>query len=155
MLRATLAFAFLLTLSACDSTADPAAQLDPLSQSLLRATSDVPSFGGVELDGERVTVYTLGDVAAARVAVNRIFGDEMAVEIKSRPPQGRGSEGLKDQVSATINGISTTDYDETTGYVRVGVRDAEAVRRTIQAIRASTLPESEIIVQVELPFVAN
>lgn len=158
MLRATLALAFVLTLSACDSTSDPATQLDPLSEGLLRATSRVPDFGGVELEGERVTVYTLGDIAAARAAVTSIFGDDTAVNVENRPAQGQGSEGLKDRASAVLfsteNGTVSADYDETTGYVRIGVRDAESVRRTLRALRASDLPQAEIILQVELPVVA-
>lgn len=165
MLRATLALALILTLSACDSTTDPAGQLDPLSQSLLRATTDVPGFAGVELEtgeaiqtlGPIVLVYTLGDVAAARTAAASIFrGQGYQIQIQSRPAQGRGSEALKDQAAAALfggeNGAQSADFDETTGYVRVAVRDAAGVRQAYRVLQASDLPQSEIIIQVELPF---
>lgn len=170
MLRTALAFAFLLALSACDSTY-PEARLDPLSESFLRVTNEVPSFGGVEykLRGDDagddateplVTVYTLGDVAAAEAVAGPLFRRlAVRVEVKSRPAQGRGSEELKNQAGAILlgipNGGTSADYDERTGYVRIGVRNASAVRRTLEAIRANALPESDIIIQVDLPFRAE
>lgn len=138
----------LLLLAACSST-EPGDALDPLSQRLLRATSEVPAFGGVTFEGSRLVVFTLGVQPAAEATVRSIFGPD-AVEIRTRPERGYGSEDLKDAVSALdVGGAVSVDYDETTGYVRLGVVDADAVRRATAALDASMLPTSEVIVQVE------
>jgi hypothetical protein len=123
---------------------------------MLRATSEVPAFGGVAFEGDRLVVFTLGSQPTAAPVVRTIFGAETDVEVRTRPEAGQGSESLKDAVSALgIDGSATVDYDETTGYVRLGVVNAEAVRRASVALGASDLPATEVIVQVESPIVAQ
>lgn len=154
MPRLALSLVALLALAACSSTG-PGDALDPLSQSLLRATSEVPAFGGVAFEGSRLVVYTLGAQPSAEAAVRALFGAGVAVEVRTRPERGQGSESLKDAVAALgVDGTTSVDYDETTGYVRLGVVDAESVRRSTAALDASALPSSEVIVQVERRVIA-
>lgn len=139
----------LLALAACSST-EPDDALDPLSRGLLRATTEVPAFGGVAFEGQRLVVFTLGAQPEAEATVRAIFGADVAVDLRVRPERGQGSESLKDAVAALgVDGTLSVDYDETTGYVRLGIVDAESVRRATAALDASTLPAAEVIVQVE------
>lgn len=158
MRRLLVPLVALVAVAGCSSTESYESTLDPLSQQLLRATREVPQFGGVAFEGERLVVSTLGEAPAAEAAVRALFGTDIETEIRVRPERGRGSESLKDQASrATPGSLGATsfDYDETTGYVRVGVRDAASVRRVAAALEAASLPVAQIIVQVERPVVAQ
>ncbi len=154
MLRLLLPLIALVAVAGCSST-EPGSSLDPLSQSLLRATREVPSFGGVAFEGERLVVFTLGEAPTAEATARALFGTEIEVEVRTRPARGQGSEILKDRASAASGpGATSADYDETTGYVRVGVLDAASVRSVAAALEAAGLPMDQIIVQVESPVVA-
>lgn len=141
----------LLSVSAC-SSADPGADgpTDALSQGFIRAAREVPAFAGVALDGDRPVVFTRGDVSAAEPAVRAIFGP--AADVRARPERGRGSESLKDAVSravfGSVPGAHLVDYDETTGYVVLGVDDAASVRESYEAMRSARIPTDEVVVQL-------
>jgi hypothetical protein len=157
MSRLLLPLVALVAVAGCSSTDPVGDTLDPLSQRLLRATTEVPSFGGVAFEGERLVVFTLGEAPDAEAAVRALFGTEIEVEVRTRPARGQGSEILKDRAAAASFGAPggiSADYDETTGYVRVGVRDAASVRSVAAALEAAGLPMDQIIVQVETPAVA-
>ena len=120
-------------LSACSGSEPTDTPADALTEALRRATHEVPAFGGVEFEGDLVVVYTLGPASGAEAAVRALFEGEAPTEVRTRPARGQGSESLKDDVSrlvfGALDGAQSSDYDETTGYVRLGVLSADAVRR--------------------------
>ena len=147
-------FYALLTLSACSAASpDDEAPPDALTAGFLRAATEVPAYGGVAVDGGRPVVFTLGAEPAASPVVASIFGSEIDADVRERAAFGRGSEALKDHVSRLVLGsvpnTQSVDYDETTGYVRLGVTTADAVQATLSAMERAGLPTSEIIVSVE------
>ncbi len=151
MIRAS-ALLLILALAACSSTSpEDSSTLDGLTEQFARATAEVPSFGGLTFDGNAPVVFTLGDEPAAKPIVQEIFNADVAVQ--ARLPVGRGSEALKDLASRLLLGkvrdVQSADYDETTGYVRIGVVTAEAVREGYRVLEDAEYPTEEVIVEVE------
>ena len=151
MARTSLVLTALFALAACSSTTPDDGSDDWLTEPFARAATEVPQFGGVAFDGARPVVFTLGDRAAATPAARALLGDEVVV--RERAPRGQGSEALKGAATRLLLGsvrdVQSTDYDETTGYVRVGVLTASAVREAHRVMAAAGFPTSEVIVEVE------
>ncbi len=149
MIRVALVLA-LLSLAACSSTEPEGSGLDALTEQFVRARAEVPSFGGVAIEGDRPVVITLGADPAAGPAVRSIFGD--AAEVRARPEQGRGSEALKDRVSNATFGVvedaQSVDYDETTGYVVLELVTAAALGEVYPTLERAGVPTSEVLVEV-------
>ncbi|MDT7858307.1 hypothetical protein RQM47_16785 [Rubrivirga sp. S365] len=63
---------------------------------------------------------------------------------------------MKGQVTQLLLGAvrdaQTTDYDETTGYVRLGVLTADAVRDAYRVMDDIDFPTENVIVQVQAPI---
>ena len=128
-----------------------------LTEKLRRVTYEVPAFGGVDFEGSQLTVYLLGGEQRekAKTVLAQIFGDEAReILLLERLPRGRASEQLKSKARdvLTVAGASSLDYDETTGYLRVGVVEAEAIERAeIKLIELGVSLEM-VIRQVERPI---
>lgn len=128
-----------------------------LTEKLRRVTYEVPAFGGVDFEGSQLTVYLLGGElwAEAKATLKDIFGDETSeIVLLERAPRGRASEQLKNAARnvLTIAGASSLDYDETTGYLRVGVIEADAVERAEIKLAEMGISLDLVIRQVESPI---
>ncbi|MDT7858303.1 hypothetical protein RQM47_16760 [Rubrivirga sp. S365] len=154
MTRSTSLLSVLLLLSACSATSPEGDPVNALTEQFSRATTQVPAFGGVTFDGDRPVVFTLGSKSEAEPAARSIFGTNVVV--RERPAFGGGSEALKGQVTQLLLGAvrdaQTTDYDETTGYVRLGVLTADAVRDAYRVMDDIDFPTENVIVQVQAPI---
>lgn len=140
--------------NACSADAPFEPAVDPMMARLLVAPGAIPAFGGVTFEGSRLVIHTIGVAPAAEPAARALFGANADLEIRARPAFGRGSEGLKSRAAAvlfSVEGGQSADYDEATGYVRLGVVRAEAVRSVMDALVATDLPVSEILIHVEPP----
>ena len=157
MVRSHLALTALVALAACSSTAPDDGSDDRLTEPFARAAAEVPQFGGVAFDGDRPVVFTLGDGTAATPVARAILGD--GVVVRERRPFGFGSEAMKGAATrlllGSVRGAQSTDYDETTGYVRVGVLTGSAVREVYRVMEGVRFPTSEVLVEVESRIVLD
>lgn len=134
-----------------------------LTARLRRVTKETPEFGGVRrtdaqapLSGGTLSVFVRSPAAvpSATARVTEIFAPDLAPTIKLRAAKGPAAEASK--VAAkdvlSVHDASTLDFDETTGYLRVGVASAESLPSLENKIDALGLDPESIIVQVETPF---
>lgn len=142
----------LASLSACSlSIPDEDEAFNVLTDQFFRASNEVPSFGGLLLEDGIPIVYTLGPDPAATPVVESIF--DVNVEVRERPRRGNGSEALKGRATRLLLGrvlnVQSTDYDETTGYVRIGALTAGAVRTAYQVLERTGYPMEVVLLEVQ------
>ena len=53
----------------------------------------------------------------------------------------------------SIEGANSLDFDETTGYLRVGVTEVESIRRATGKLKESGIPLEAVILQGEDPVI--
>ena len=141
-----------LAFAGCSSSGpEETLALDGLTDQFARATSEVPSFGGFAFDDDTPVVLTLGPEPSAGSVVRTIF--QADIPVRARPKFGGGSEALKDRATrlllGKVQGVQSTDYDGTTGYVRVGAVTARAVHEAHRVLESAGYPTNEVIIEVE------
>jgi len=143
-----------VALAACSSS-EPFDEVDPdpLSLKLRQATEQVPSFGGVAVSGDTITIYTLGSEPAAEPIVRSIFPGKTSVTVQERPSRGAASSATLRSVRklAPVGSLYSLGIDNSVGYVRVGVPDLEAAHKISEALVAGEVPLSEILLEVVRP----
>jgi hypothetical protein len=137
----------------------PAIEQSPLTRQFIRVTKEVPAFGGVtrENGGWVVSLLDPEQREAAEARLRDIFSEEAAqISVRVRAPRGSASEEMKDAATDVlgVQGVGTLDYDETTGYLRVGLIDVEALEPAQAKLDALGVPLEQVIFQVEEPIVA-
>lgn len=143
-----------VALAAC-SNGEPFDEVDPdpLSLKLRQATEQVPSFGGVAVNGDTITIYTLGSEPAAEPIVRSIFPGEMNVMVQERPSRGAASSVTLRSVRrlAPTGTLYSLGIDNSVGYLRVGVPNLEAARAISEALATGDVSLGEIILEVVRP----
>ena len=119
----------------------------------LRELSALKSWGGVRsADGDSVTVAVRGESAKEAFAreVTRVFEGFVPPEIVVRPEMSTANESTKDAVSsaAWVDAVTAVDYDETTGYARIGIRDARKLRAVEDSLGNASIDMSLVIIDV-------
>jgi hypothetical protein len=137
----------------------PAIEQSPLTRQFIRVTKEVPAFGGVtrENGGWVVSLLDPEQREAAEARLRDIFSEEAAqVSVRVRAPRGSASEEMKDAATEvlSVQGVGTLDYDETTGYLQVGLIDVEALEPAQAKLDALGVPLEQVIFRVEEPIVA-
>lgn len=121
----------------------------------------VPGFRGLGRLDDVWIVYTrsASELEEAEAQLEALFGrfsgDRFVVSV--RPERGSASEELKVQARDVLSVPSAVmlDYDELTGYLRIGVSDPEVIREVEAALREAAVPVDEAILQVHPPMVAH
>jgi hypothetical protein len=128
------------------------------TQQFLRVTKEVPTFGGVSRTGDRWVVFLFDseerEAAEARLA--DIFAEEAVdITVSVRAPRGGASELTKEAARdvMSVPGVGRLDFDETVGYIRVGLIDVEAVEPAQVKLRALGIPLDQVILEVVTPIV--
>ncbi len=145
-------------LSAACTPPDRGPEQSPLTRQFLRVTKEVPAFGGItrEHGGWVVSLLDPGQREAAERRLRDIFKEESSsIAVRTRAPRGGASEELKDAATDVLNvpGTGSLDFDETVGYLRVGLVDVEAVEPVQTRLDALDIPLEQVILQVEAPIV--
>lgn len=148
-----------LGVAGCSITSSSESTFEPTTEQLRRVTHQVPTFGGVLFEQDQLVVFVLGSTqtGAAQDSLREIFGTEAAeIDLKVRSPEGNASEELKRSASniLTIEEASSLDFDEKTGYLRVGVTEVKGIRKAMDKLKEIDIPLGEVILQVESPVVA-
>ena len=135
-----LGLAVMFVMQGC-AAADQQQPPDPEFTRLMRVKSQTPSFAGLGSAEGALTVFIFDETKkeeAAAVLTSLFEATQPA--IVTRPARGAASEALKDDVSGTLSvpGVSTLDFDETTGYLRVGFSKVSA----LEAVQANLLENS-------------
>ncbi|MFY0584108.1 hypothetical protein ACN28S_66160 [Cystobacter fuscus] len=102
-----------------------------LTRQFIRVTKEVPAFGGVtrEDGGWVVSLLDPGQRESAEARLRDIFQEDAAhITVRVRAPRGSASEQTKEAARDVLGvpGVGTLDFDETTGYLRVGLVEVEA-----------------------------
>ena len=152
--RAALVLCVILS-TAC--APDHELEQSPRTQQFIRVTKEVPAFGGVTRENGAWVVSLLDPEQreAAETKLRDIFNEEAAqLSVRVRAPRGGASEEMKDEATdvLSVEGVGTLDYDETTGYLRVGVIDVEAIEPVQAKLDALGIPLDVVILQVQLPI---
>ena len=76
--------------------------------------------------------------------------------VRARPPRGSASEEMKDAASHAMGvpGVGRLGYDETNGYIRVGLVDVEATEPVQVRLDEHGIPRDQVIIQAVRPIVA-
>jgi hypothetical protein len=112
-----------------------------LTARLRRVTTETPEFGGVRRTDSRAPVS----------------GGTLTVFVRSAGSvaNATGAAAESNMLAAkdllSVEGASSLDFDETTGYLRVGVSSADALPALENKIQSLSLDPELIIVQVEAP----
>lgn len=127
-----------------------------LTQQFLRVTKEVPAFGGVTRENGQwvVSLLDAAEHEAAEARLRDIFQEEAAgIAVRVRAAQGGASEQTKDAATDVLSvpGVSRLDFDETTGYVRVGLVDVEAIEPAQVKLVALGIPLDQVILEVVRP----
>ncbi|AKJ06370.1 Hypothetical protein AA314_07996 [Archangium gephyra] len=131
----------------------------PRTLQFVRVTKEIPAFGGVTRENGAWVISLLDaeQREAAETKLRDIFNEEAShLSVRVRAPRGSASEELKDEATEvlSVEGAGTLDYDETTGYLRVGVIDVEALEPVQAKLDALGIPLEQVILQVERPIVS-
>lgn len=147
-----------LILSAGCLTPEDGPEQSPLTRQFLRVTREVPAFGGItrENGGWAVSLLDPEQREAAETRLRDIFGEEAArISVRVRPARGSASEEMKDAAGDVLGvpGVGRLDYDETTGYLEVGLVDVEALEPAQAKLEALGIPLDQVIFQAVAPIV--
>ncbi|HYO68647.1 MAG TPA: hypothetical protein VEU33_21455 [Archangium sp.] len=138
-------------------TPDTGTEQSPLTQQFLRVTKEVPAFGGITRENGAWVVSLLDPEQreAAETRLRDIFREEAAqITVRVRAARGSASEELKEAAVDVmgVEGVGTLGYDETTGYLQVGLIDVEALEPAQAKLQALGIPLDQVIFQVESPI---
>lgn len=153
-----VAFALLLGLaSGCSSSGANEDPPDPTTEQLRQVGQRVPAFGGVQLDDDRLVVFVLEEekIGVARQVLREIFGPAgAAIDLRARPANGEGSEALQESAREvlSVEAVNSLYYDETNGYLYIGLTRADALRPAMQKLTELGVPLDAVILQVQHPF---
>lgn len=153
-----VAFVLLLGLvSGCSSSGANEDPPDPTTEQLRQIGQRVPAYGGVELDDDRLVVFVLEEekIGVAREVLRDIFGPAgAAIDLRARPANGEGSEALQESAREvlSVEAVNSLYYDETNGYLYVGLTRADALRPAIQKLTELGIPLDVVILRVQHPF---
>ena len=119
----------------------------------LRELSALTSWGGVRSgEGDSVTVAVRGESAKDAFAreVTRVFDGFVPPQILVRPETSTANESTKDAVTsaAWVDAVTLVDYDETTGYARIGIGDARKLRAVEDSLANASIDMSLVIIDV-------
>jgi hypothetical protein len=147
-----------LILSAGCITPDDGPEQSPLTRQFIRVTKEVPAFGGItrENGGWAVSLLDPEQREAAETRLRDIFGEEAAqIAVRVRPARGSASEEMLDAASEVLGvpGVGRLDYDETTGYIEVGLVDVEALEPAQAKLEALGIPLDQVVFQAVAPIV--
>ncbi len=142
---------------------EPAAPNDravPDRQSLqLRELQKVAGFGGVRSSPDGITIGALGEASRERITaeVQRIFEGGVIPAVVVRPARSTASETTKTALlnATSRHGAVMADYDETTGYARVGIAGVSKLEGVEGGIEAAGIDWELVIIEVEAPVVAT
>ncbi len=130
----------------------------PRTLQFLRVTEEVPTFGGLTRENGQwvVFLFDIEQREAAETRLRDIFGEEAAqMALRARAPRGSASEEMKNKASAALGvpGVGRLGLDETTGYLRVGLVDVEALEPVQVNLNQAGIPLDQVILQVVTPIV--
>ncbi|MDP1822682.1 MAG: hypothetical protein Q8L48_05555 [Archangium sp.] len=154
MHRPILALVF--ALQAC-APAQPAEgeSLDPFTLQLLRVTKETPSFGGFHSEAGALVVFIFDEAqrGPAAASLTAIFGDT-APALNTRPARGQSSESVKNGAADVLSvpGTSSFDFDETTGFLRVGVWKASALEPVQTKLLELSVPLESVVLEIQRPW---
>lgn len=119
----------------------------------LRELSALKSWGGVRsAENGSVTVAVRGESAKGAFAreVSRVFEGFVPPEIVVRPETSTANESTKHAVASAAwsDGVTLVDYDETTGYARIGIPDARKLRAVEDSLGNASIHMSLVIIDV-------
>jgi len=148
-----------VSIGGCSITDSNESVSDPSTEQLRRVTNQVPTFGGVLFEQEKLVVFVLGSkqINAARDSLRNVLGtDAEKVDLRVRPPKGNASEELKRSAREvlSIEAANFLDFDETTGYLRVGVTGGWAIRKAEEKLKEIGISLEDVILQVQSPITA-
>jgi hypothetical protein len=128
------------------------------TQQFLRVTKEVPTFGGVSRENGQwvVSVFNAEEREAAEARLADIFAEEAAdIAVRVRAPRGGASELTKETARdvMSVPGVGRLDFDETVGYIRVGLIHVEAVEPVQVKLGALGIPLDQVILEVVRPIV--
>ena len=122
---------------------------DPQTLRLLSVTRQTPSFAGVHSENGALTVFIFDESkrAAANERLRAILGDPLPA-LLLRPARGTASEALKNSAGDVLSaGASFLDFDETVGYLRIGVPKASALEPVQAKLGELAIPLDEVILE--------
>lgn len=130
----------------------------PRTLQFLRATQEVPAFGGLARENGQwvVFLFDLAQREAAEARLRDIFGEEAAqMTVRARPPRGNASEQMMNEAGAALGvpGVGRLDFDETNGYLRIGLVDVEALEPVQVNLDGAGIPRDQVILEVVRPIV--
>lgn len=130
----------------------------PITRQFIRVTKEVPAFGGIARENGAWVVALLDSEQreAAETKLRDIFNEEATnIAVRIRPTRGSASEEMKTAATdvLSVEGVGTLDYDETTGYLRLGLTDVEAIGAAQAKLNALGVPLEQVIFQAQVPIV--
>ncbi|WP_375767055.1 hypothetical protein NR798_36020 [Archangium gephyra] len=156
--RAALVLCLILS-AGCITPDESGPEQTPLTRQFMRVTKEVPAFGGItrENGGWVVALLDPEQREAAETRLRDIFGEEAAqIALRERAPRGSASEEMKNAARDVLGvpGVGRLDYDETTGYLEVGLVDVEALEPAQAKLDALGIPLDQVVFQAVAPIVA-
>jgi len=157
--RATLLLCVLLFAGCAVPGPGSESEQSALTRQFIRVTKEVPSFGGVTRENGGWVVFLLdpGQRESAEARLRDIFGEEAArITVRSRAPHGNASEAMKEAARDVLGvpGVGMLDFDETNGYLQVGLVDVEALEPAQTKLDALGIPRDSVLFQAVTPIVA-
>jgi hypothetical protein len=130
----------------------------PRTLQFLRVTEEVPAFGGLARENGQwvIFLFDFEQRAAAETRLRDIFGEEATqMTVRARAPRGNASEEMMNTAGAALGvpGIGRLDFDETNGYLRVGLVDVEATEPVQLKLDEHGIPRDQVIIEVVRPIV--
>jgi len=153
-----VALVLLLQLAAgCSGSGANNDTLDPSTEQLRQVGQNIPAFGGVQLDDDRLVVFVLEEekIGVAREVLRDIFGPAGAViDLRARPSDGEGSAALQESARGvlSVEAVNSLYYDATNGYLYIGLTRADALGPAMQKLMELGIPLDAVILQVQHPF---
>ncbi|OJH37248.1 hypothetical protein [Cystobacter ferrugineus] len=131
-----------------------------LTRQFIRVTKEVPAFGGVTREDGAWVVSLLDPEQreSAEARLRDIFEEDAAhISVRVRAPRGSASEQMKEAARDVLGvpGVGTLDFDETTGYLRVGLVEVETLESAQARLDTLGIPRDQVLFQAEAPIVAR
>ncbi|MET0404584.1 MAG: hypothetical protein ABW123_19375 [Cystobacter sp.] len=149
--RATLLLCVFF-LAGCLSVESASTEQNSLTRQFIRISREVPTFGGITRENNEWIVFLLGETqrGAAGARLQEILQETaLHVVMRIRPARGSSSEEKKDRATEVLNvpGVSSIDFDEVTGYLRVGLVDVESIELAQAKLDELAIPRAEVLFQ--------
>lgn len=127
-----------------------------------RVAAHAPGFGGMFLDGDKLTVYLTnpGQKIAAERAIASVFGSDRipagGVQVLKAQYGFSQLKTWRDQMGSLfdINGIVYTDIDETANRLKVGVEGRGAIPAVNHELKRLGIPDEAVNIVVAEPIVS-